>query len=136
MLKKKKKVFFPGCPFNKNKRPRLHSPKYEEPINDDTDEKPIEMKTPKAKLSQKTIDLLAEAAESAFDADSTKTLPPNPPINPPEPLSDQITKVKDGIVCPHDTNGEPIGEANGETNDELDGQADEEMPPLVDETEV
>ena len=72
MLKKKKKVSFPGCPFNKNKRPRLHSPKYEVPINDDTDEKPMEMKTPKAKLSQKTIDLLAEAAESAFDADSIK----------------------------------------------------------------
>ena len=98
------------------------------------------MKTPRAKLSQKTIDLLAEAAESAFDADSPKTLPPDPPINPPEPLSDQITKVKDGVGCPHDTNGEPNGEANGETNgeanDESEGQADEEMPPLVDETEV
>ena len=97
------------------------------------------MKTSKAKLSQKTIDLLAEAAESAFDADSPKTLPPNPPITPPEPLSDQITKVEDGIVCPHDTNGEANGgngETNGETNDEPEGQADEEMPPLVDETEV
>ena len=75
-----------------------------------------------------------------FDADSIKTLPPDPPINPPEPLSDQIVKVKDGIVCPHDTNREANGEANGETNgktnDEPRGQAEEEMPPLVDETEV
>ena len=86
------------------------------------------MKTSRAKLSQKTIDLLAEAAESAFDADSPKTLPSDPPINPPEPLSDQITKVNDGVVCPHDT--------NGEANDEPEGQADGEMPPLVDETEV
>ena len=92
--------------------------------------------TPKAKLSQKTIDLLAETAESAFDANSIKTLPPEHPINSPEPLSDQIVKVKDGIVCPHDTNGETNGETNGDTNDEPKGQADEEMPPLVDETEV
>ena len=137
MLKKKKKVSFPGCPFNRKKRPRLHSPQYGEvPKNDDTDETPMKMKTPKAKLSQKTINLLAEAAESAFDADSIKTLPPNPPINPPEPLSDQIVEVTDGIVFPHDTNGEANGEANGEPNDEPEGQADEEMPPLVDETEV
>ena len=98
------------------------------------------MNTPKAKLSQKTIDLLADAADSAFDADSIKTLPPDPPINPPEPLSDQIVKVNDGIVCPHDTNGETNGEANGETNgdtnDKPEDQADAEMPPLVDETEV
>ena len=40
MLKKKKKVSFPGCPFNKNKRPRLHSPNYEVPKDDDTDENP------------------------------------------------------------------------------------------------
>ena len=97
-------------------------------------------KSPKAKLSQKTFDLLADAAKSAFDADSIKTLSPNPPINPPEPLSDQIVEVKDGIVCPHDTNDEANGEANGETNgetsDEPRGQAEEEMPPLVDETEV
>ena len=39
MLKKKKKVSFPGCPFNKNKRPRLHSPQHEVPRSDDTDEK-------------------------------------------------------------------------------------------------
>ena len=97
---------------------------------------PNELKTPRAKLSQKTIDLLAEAAESAFDADSPKTLPPSPPINPPEPLFDQITKVKDGVGCPHDTNGKANGETNGEANDEPEGQADEEMPPLVDETEV
>ena len=35
--KKKKKVSFPRCPFNKNKRPRLHSPKYEMPSSEDTD---------------------------------------------------------------------------------------------------
>ena len=138
MLKKKKKVSFPGCLFNKNKRPRLHSPKYEVTTNDDTDGNP--RKTPKAKLSQKTIDLLAEAAESAFDADSIKTLPPECPINPPKPLSDQIVRVEDGVGCPHETNdetnGEANGETNGETNDEPESQADEEMPPLVDETEV
>ena len=127
--KKKKKVSFPGCAFNKNKRPRLHSPNYEAPRNDDTDEDP--RKTPEAKLSQKTIALLADAADSAFDADSIKTLPPDPPINPPEPLSDQI--VNDGIVCPHETNAD--GETNGEANGEPEGQADTEMPPLVDETE-
>ena len=130
--KKKKKVSFPRCPFNKNKRPRLHSPKYKMPSSEDTDEK----KKPEARLSQKTIDLLAEAAESAFDADSIKTLPPNnPPINPPEPSSDQIN-TNDGFVVTHETNGEANGETNGETNDEPEGQADEEMPPLVDETEV
>ena len=115
---------------NKNQDYTLQSMKYKSKMN--TEENPMEMRTPKAKLSQKTIDLLAEAAESSFDADSTKTLPPNPPNDPPESLSDQIVKVKDGIVCPHDTNGE----ANGEKNDEPEGQADEEMPPLVDETEV
>ena len=87
------------------------------------------VKTPLAKLIQKVT-------EPAFDADSIKTLPPGPPINPPEPLCDQIIKVNDGFVCPHDTNGEANGETNGDTNDEPEGQADEEMPPLVDETEV
>ena len=132
MLKKKKKVSFPGCPFNKNKRPRLYSPQHEVPRSDDTDERPIRVNTPKAKLTQKAIDLLPKTAESAFDADSIKTLPPEPPINPPEPFSDQIVKVNDGFVCLHDTNGETNGDKNGEP----EGQADEEMPPLVDETEV
>ena len=140
MLKKKKKVSFPGCPFNKNKRPRLHSPKYDVQTKEDTEELPVEVKTSPARLSQKTIDLLAEAAESAFDADSPITQPPNSPINHPDPLSDQITGVEDGIVCPQVTIGKPNGETNdetnGETNDEPEGQANEEMPPLVDETEV
>ena len=101
-------------------------------------------------MSQKTFDLLADAAESAFDADSIKS--PDPPINPPDPLLDQNVKVKDGIVCPHETNGEANGEANGvangdriddpngdrngESKDEPEGQTEDEMPPLVDETEV
>ena len=127
MLKKKKKVSFPGCPFNKNKRPRLHSPQHEVPRSEDTDERPKCAKTPLAKLIQKVT-------EPAFDADSIN--PPEPHINPPEPLSDQIAKVNDGFVCPHDTNGETNGETNGDTNDEPEGQADEEMPPLVDQTEV
>ena len=38
MLKKKKKVSFLGCPFNKNKRPRLHSPKYDAQTKEDTEE--------------------------------------------------------------------------------------------------
>ena len=136
LKKKKKKVSFPGCPFNKNKRPRLHSPTYEEERIEDTDDNP--RKIPQAKLSQKTFELSTDAAESAFDADSIKILSPDPPINPSEPPSDQIVKVNnDGIVCPHDTNGEANGEANGETNgeskDESEGQAEEEMPPLIDE---
>ena len=129
--KKKKKVSFPGCPFNKNKRPRLHSPNYEVPKDDDTDEN---TRKPRARLSTKTLDLLADSAELAFDADSVSSLPTDPPTNPPEPLSDQI--VNDGIVCPHETNGATNGEANGEANDEPEGQADAEMPPLVDENEV
>ena len=31
MLKKKKRMSFPGCPFNKRKRPRLQSPRYKDP---------------------------------------------------------------------------------------------------------
>ena len=71
-------------------------------------------KTPK--LSQKTIDLLAEAAESAFDAGNSVPQPPNPPINPPTNppkfLFDQNEKSKDVVDCP---NGESNGKANGET---------------------
>ena len=141
MLKKKKKVSFPGCPFNKNKRPRLQSPKLDAEPKDDTEEVPVVKKTPRAKevppkLSQKTIELLAEAAESAFDAGLPKTQPtnpPNPPNNPPKPLPDLIAKSEDGVDCP---NGETSGGPNGEANGEADGEADEEMPPLVDETEV
>ena len=48
MLKKKKKVSFPGCPFNKNKRPRLHSPQHEVPRNDDTDERPMRVEDTKS----------------------------------------------------------------------------------------
>ena len=59
---KKKKVSFPGYPFNKNKRPRLLSPKYDVQTKEDTEEKPVEMKTSRAKLSQKTIYLLAESS--------------------------------------------------------------------------
>ena len=85
------------------------------------------------KLSQKTIELLAEAAESAFDAGLPKTQPTNsptnPPNDPPKPLPDLIAKSEDGVDCPN-------GETNGGPNGDPDGEADEEMPPLVDETEV
>ena len=37
-LKKKKRVSFPGCPFNKRKRPRLQSPKYDAHTRDDQEE--------------------------------------------------------------------------------------------------
>ena len=53
MLKKKKKVSFPGCPFNKNKRPRLHSPTYEVSRHEDTDDN-LE-RTPEAKLVPEDI---------------------------------------------------------------------------------
>ena len=131
MLKKKKKVSFPGCPFNRNKRPRLQSPKLDAEPKDDTEEIPMVRKTPRAKEvpPQKTNELLAEAAESAFDDGLPKTQPtnppPNPPNSPPKPLPDLITKSEDGVDCP-----------NGEANGEPDGEADEEMSPLVDETEV
>ena len=133
MLKKKKRVSFPGCPFNKTKRPRLHSPKYDAQTNDDQEEKPEKKNTPKPKMSQKTFDLLAEAAETAFNA---KPQSPDPPTSPPESFSDQIAKIKDGFVCSHDTNGETHGEANGDRNDEPEVQAIDDMPPLVNETEV
>ena len=136
MLKKKKKVSFPGCPFNKNKRPRLHSPKHEAKTREDREEDPEEMESSKAKLSQKTFELLTEAAETAFHVNTSKTLAPDTPASPPESFSDRIAKIKDGFVCPQDTNGKPNGETNDETNDEPEGQPDEEMPPLVDETEV
>ena len=60
MLQEKKKVSFPGCPFNKNKRPRLQSPKLDAVPKDDTEEVPVVKKTPRAKvvppkMSQKTI---------------------------------------------------------------------------------
>ena len=126
MLKKKKKLSLPDCPFNKKKRPRLQSPQHEVPRKDDTDERLKCAKTPLAKLIQKVT-------EPAFNADSVN---PPEPSDPSEPLSDQLEKINDGFVCSHDTNGETNGEANGDTNDEPEGQADEEMPPLVDETEV
>ena len=126
MLKKKKKVSLPDCPFNKKKRPRLQSPPYVVPRKDDTDERPKCAKTPLAKLMQKVTG-------PALNADSVNSPEPS---NPPESLSDQLEKINDGFVCSHDTNGERNGEANGDTNDEPKGQADEEMPPLVDETEV
>ena len=129
MLKKKKRVSFPGCPFNKRKRPRLQSPKYDAHTRDDQEEEEPE----KPKMSENTLDLLADAAETAFNAEPQS---PNPPTNPPESFSDQIAKIKDGFVCSHDTNGETHGEANGDRNDEPEGQAIDEMPPLVDETEV
>ena len=95
-------------------------------------------KTPRAtevppKLSQKTIKLLAEAAESAFDAGIPKAQPTNPPNNPLKPLPDLIAKSEDGVDCP---NGETNGGPNGETNDEANGEVDDEMPPLVNKTEV
>ena len=128
MLKKKKRVSFPGCPFNKRKRPRLQSPKYDAHTKDDQGEEPEN-----PKMSENTLDLLADATETAFNAEPQS---PNPPTNPPESFSDQITKIKDGFVCSHDTNGDTHGEANGDRNDEPEGQAIDEMPPLEDETEV
>ena len=129
MLKKKKRVSFPGCPFNKRKRPRLQSPKYDAHTKDDQEEKEPE----KPKMSENTLDLLRDAVETAFNAEPQS---PNPPTNPPESFSDQIAKIKDGFVCSHNTNGDTHGEANGDRNDEPEGQATDEMPPLEDETEV
>ena len=130
MLKKKKRVSFPGCPFNKRKRPRLQSPRYKAHAHakDDEEEEPENQKR-----SEDVLDLLADATNSTFD---DKTQSPDPPTNPPESLSTQNPKIKDGFVCSHDTNGDTHGEANGDRNDEPEGQAIDEMPPLEDETEV
>ena len=138
ILKKRKKVSFPGCPFNRDKRSRLQSPKLDAKPKDDKEEVTVVKKTPRAKevppkLSQKTIELLAEAAESAFDAGLPKTHPTNPQNNPPKTLPDLIAKSGDGVDCP---NGETGGGPNDETNGDQNGETDEEMPPLVDETEV
>ena len=127
MLKKKKRVSFPGCPFNKRKRPRLQSPKYKGHAKDDKEEEPENQKR-----TEDVLDLLADATNSFDD----KTQSPDPPTNPPESLSTQNPKIKDGFVCSHDTNGDNHGEANGDRNDEPEGQAIDEMPPLEDETEV
>ena len=122
---RKKRVSFPGCPFNKRKRPRLQSPKYNAHAKDDEEED----EPGKPKMSGKTSD----AANTELNAE---TQSPNPPTTPPESFSDQIAKIKDGFVCSHDTNGDTHGEANGDRNDEPEGQAIDEMPPLEDETEV
>ena len=145
ILKKRKKVSFTGCPFSKNKRPRLQSPKLDAETKDDSEEIPVVQKTPRAKevpsnLSQESPDsfpLLADTAESASNAALPNTQPSNPPTNPPKSLPDLIAKPVDGVDCPNgETNDGPNGETNGEANGEPDGEADEEMPPLVDETEV
>ena len=128
MLKKKKRVSFPGCPFNKRKRPRLQSPRYNAHAKDDEEEEPENQKR-----SEDVLDLLADATNSTFD---DKPQSPDPPTNPPESLSTQNPEIKDGFVCSHDTNGDTHGEANGDRNDEPEGQAIDEMPPLEDETEV
>ena len=80
ILKKRKKVSFTGCPFSKNKRPRLQSPKLDEEAKDDTEEVPEVQKTPRAKevqsnLSQESPDsfpLLADTADTTSDAALTK----------------------------------------------------------------
>ena len=128
MLKKKKRVSFPGCPFNKRKRPRLQSPRYKAHAKDDEEEEPENQKR-----TEDVLDLLADATNSTFD---DKTQSPDPPTNPPESLSTQNPEIKDGFVCSHDTNGDTHGEANGDRKDEPEGQAIDEMPPLEDETEV
>ena len=128
MLKKKKRVSFPGCPFNKRKRPRLQSPRYNAHAKDDEEEDPENQKR-----SEDVLDLLTDATNSTFDDEPQS---PDPPTNPPESLSDQNPEIKDGFVCSHDTNGDTHGEANGDRNGEPEGQAIDEMPPLIDETEV
>ena len=117
-LKKKKRTSFPGCPFNKKKRPKLQS-RYKAPAK----EKDEEDEPGKSKMSGKI-------------PDAAKTQSPDPPINPPKSFSTQNPNTKDGFVCSHDTNGDIHGEANGDRNDEPEGQAIDEMPPLEGETEV
>ena len=137
ILKKRKKVSFTGCPFSRNKRPRLQSPKLDAEAKDDTEEIPVVQKTPRAKevpstLSQESPDSFpqeADTAETASKAALPNTQPSNPSTNPPKSLPDLTAKPVDGVDCPNgETNGGPNGEANGEP--------DEAMPPLVDETEV
>ena len=119
-LKKKKRVSFPGCPFEKRKRPRLQSPKYK--VKDDgKEEKP-----------GKTTD----AANTVLP---TETHSSNPPTTPPESSLNKVAKSKDGkdgFVCSQDTKGDSHGETNGDRKGEPEGQAIDDMPPLEDETEV
>ena len=80
ILKKRKKISFTECPFNKNKRPKLQSPKLDAETKDYSEEMPVVQKTPGAKevpsnLSQELPDsfpLVAGTAESASNA-----APPN-----------------------------------------------------------
>ena len=72
ILKKRKKVSFTGCPFQKNKRPRLQSPKLDVKAKDDSAEPPVVQKTPRAKEvpfnlsqeSQYSFPLIADTADS------------------------------------------------------------------------
>ena len=118
LQEKKRRTSFPGCPFNKKKRPKLQT-RYKAPAK----EKDEEDEPGKSKMSGKI-------------PDAAKTQSPDLPTNPPKSFSTQNPNTKDGFVCSHDTNGDIHGEANGDRNDEPEGQAIDEMPPLEGETEV
>ena len=125
-LKKKKRVSFPGCPFEKRKRPRLQSPKYSAK-DDEKGEKPGN-----PKKSGKTSD----AANTVLPAETHSS---NPPTIPPKSSLNKVAKSKDGkdgFVCSQDTKGDSHGETNGDKKGEPEGQAIDDMPPLEDETEV
>ena len=125
-LKKKKRVSFPGCPFEKRKRPRLQSPKYK--VKDvEKEDKPGKPKKP-GKTTDATNTVLSAETQSS-----------NPPTIPPESSLNKVAKGKvgkDGFDCSQDTKGDSHGETNGDKKGEPEGQAIDDMPPLEDETEV
>ena len=87
ILKKRKKVSFTGCPFNRNKRPKLDTE-----AKDDTEETTVFQKTPRAKevpstLSQESPDSFPQEADTAETA-SNAALPNTQPSNPPKSLPD------------------------------------------------
>ena len=117
ILKKRKKVSFTGCPFSKNKRPRLQSPKLDAEAKDDTEEIPVVQKTPRAKevpsnLSQEpteSLSVLADVALATSDTTQPDTQPNDPPKSPPDLVTESVEEA-----------------------DHSCEEAEEEMPPLED----
>ena len=117
ILKKRKKVTFTGCSNNLSKRPRLHSPKVNEQINEATEEEVPEVENvPEAgniqpNLSLEPTESLSMLADVAL-ATSVTSQPDTQPNDPPKSPPDLVT--------------ESVDEADHPCEEEVD----EEMPPL------
>ena len=100
ILKKRKKASFTGCPFSKNKRSRLQSPKLDAETKDDTEEIPVVKKTPRAKvpsnLSQEpteSLSVVADVALATSDTTRPDTQPNNPPISTPDLVTESVEEA-------------------------------------------